>query len=220
MQEMSQVAHWRFFVNGAVSHRVICIQRHYLGSLIFSWFLANKEIDESHSCVCPEKSLTQQWWRHLAAISTLPGIHLVMQRVSWYWSESQNKTNCSFTFILLCVCVADKNQRTAYKEVLLILCSFCTEKGQVYKQKKPTMYPPWSSTFDAHIHRGRIMHVMVKDRTAELKSEATVALDSLATRCKKENGKLEIWVSIVCVCLHSHSSCLAVLAKLRWVDSH
>lgn len=38
------------------------------------------------------------------------------------------------------------------------------------------------------------MHVMVKDRTVELKSEATVALDSLATRCKKENGKLEIWV--------------------------
>uniref|UniRef100_A0AAQ4RWH2 Protein kinase C n=1 Tax=Gasterosteus aculeatus aculeatus TaxID=481459 RepID=A0AAQ4RWH2_GASAC len=69
------------------------------------------------------------------------------------------------------------------------------EKGQVYKQKKPTMYPPWSTTFDAHIHRGRIMHVMVKDRTAELKSETSVALDSLATQCKKENGKLEIWVS-------------------------
>uniref|UniRef100_A0A7N6ABB5 Protein kinase C n=1 Tax=Anabas testudineus TaxID=64144 RepID=A0A7N6ABB5_ANATE len=111
-------------------------------------------------------------------------------------SACSNKKNCSFTFILLCVCVADKNQRTAYKEVLLILCSFCTEKGQVYKQKKPTMYPPWSSTFDAHIHRGRIMHVMVKDRTAELKSEATVALDSLATRCKKENGKLEIWLEL------------------------
>uniref|UniRef100_A0A8C9Z3K9 Protein kinase C n=1 Tax=Sander lucioperca TaxID=283035 RepID=A0A8C9Z3K9_SANLU len=70
------------------------------------------------------------------------------------------------------------------------------EKGQVHKQKKPTMYPPWSTTFDAHVHRGRIMHVMVKDRTAELKSEATVALDLLATRCKKENGKLEIWVSL------------------------
>lgn len=76
-----------------------------------------------------------------------------------------------------------------------VSCFVFTEKGQVYKQKKPTMYPPWSTTFDAHIHRGRIMHVMVKDRTAELKSEATVALDSLATRCKKENGKLEIWVS-------------------------
>ncbi|KAK1906641.1 Protein kinase C theta type [Dissostichus eleginoides] len=71
-----------------------------------------------------------------------------------------------------------------------------TEKGQVHKQKKPTMYPPWSTTFDAHIHPGRIMHVMVKDRTAELKSEATVALDSLATKCKKENGKLETWLEL------------------------
>lgn len=56
------------------------------------------------------------------------------------------------------------------------------------------MYPPWSTTFDAHIQRGRVMHVVVKDQTAELKSEAMVPLDSLATRCKKENGKLEIWV--------------------------
>ncbi|KAM6985661.1 protein kinase C theta type [Aplochiton taeniatus] len=71
-----------------------------------------------------------------------------------------------------------------------------TEKGQVYKQKKPTMYPPWSTTFDAHVHQGRVMHVMVKDRTAELSSEATVQLDSLASRCKKENGKLEIWLEM------------------------
>uniref|UniRef100_A0A9J7WX91 Protein kinase C n=1 Tax=Cyprinus carpio carpio TaxID=630221 RepID=A0A9J7WX91_CYPCA len=71
-----------------------------------------------------------------------------------------------------------------------------TEKGQVYKQKRPTMYPPWSSTFDAHVHRGRVMHVVVKDKTAELKSEATVQLDTLASRCKKENGKLEIWVEL------------------------
>uniref|UniRef100_A0A4W5LXU0 Protein kinase C n=1 Tax=Hucho hucho TaxID=62062 RepID=A0A4W5LXU0_9TELE len=71
-----------------------------------------------------------------------------------------------------------------------------TEKGQVYKQKKPTMYPPWSSTFDAHVHQGRVMHVVVKDKTAELKSEAMVQLDILASRCKKENGKLEIWVEL------------------------
>ncbi|XP_052316234.1 protein kinase C theta type-like [Oncorhynchus keta] len=71
-----------------------------------------------------------------------------------------------------------------------------TEKGQVYKQKKPTMYPPWSSTFDAHVHRGRVMHVVVKDKTAELKSEAMVQLDTLASCCKKENGKLEIWVEL------------------------
>uniref|UniRef100_A0A665VLJ7 Protein kinase C n=1 Tax=Echeneis naucrates TaxID=173247 RepID=A0A665VLJ7_ECHNA len=89
-----------------------------------------------------------------------------------------------------------------HEEVLNAYCAVYmkeaidTEKGQVYKQKKPTMYPPWNTTFDAHIHHGRIMHVMVKDRTAELKSEATVALDSLATRCKKENGKLEIWLEL------------------------
>lgn len=57
------------------------------------------------------------------------------------------------------------------------------------------MYPPWSTTFDAHIHRGRVMQVVVKDQTAELKSEAVVSLDSLAARCKKESGKLEVWVS-------------------------
>ncbi|XP_060745585.1 protein kinase C theta type isoform X1 [Tachysurus vachellii] len=71
-----------------------------------------------------------------------------------------------------------------------------TEKGQMYKQKRPTMYPPWSSTFDAHVHKGRVMHVVVKDKTAELKTEATVMLDTLASRCKKENGKLEIWVEL------------------------
>ncbi|XP_041934641.1 protein kinase C theta type [Alosa sapidissima] len=71
-----------------------------------------------------------------------------------------------------------------------------SEKGTVYKQKRPTMYPPWSSTFDAHVHPGRVMHVVVKDRTASLKTEATVQLDTLATRCKKENGKLEIWVEL------------------------
>ena len=87
------------------------------------------------------------------------------------------------------------------KRCLIVVVFVLSEKGQVYKQKKPTMYPPWSTTFDAHIHRGRIMHVMVKDRTAELKSETTVALDSLATQCKKENGKLEIWVSAVGVCV-------------------
>ncbi|MBN3302832.1 KPCT kinase, partial [Amia calva] len=71
-----------------------------------------------------------------------------------------------------------------------------TEKGPVYKQKKPTMYPPWNTTFDAHINKGRVMHIIVKDKTLELKSEATVQLDSLATRCKKENGKLEIWIEL------------------------
>uniref|UniRef100_A0A8B9HDQ2 Protein kinase C n=1 Tax=Astyanax mexicanus TaxID=7994 RepID=A0A8B9HDQ2_ASTMX len=68
--------------------------------------------------------------------------------------------------------------------------------GPMCALEGPTMYPPWSSTFDAHVHRGRVMHVVVKDKTAELKTEATVQLDTLASRCKKENGKLEIWVEL------------------------
>lgn len=77
---------------------------------------------------------------------------------------------------------------------LLRLC--LAEKGQVYKQVKPTMYPPWCSTFDAHLQKDHMMHVVIKDKTAELKSEATVDLDQLAAHCKKENKRLEIWVSV------------------------
>ncbi|XP_061085834.1 protein kinase C theta type-like isoform X1 [Conger conger] len=88
------------------------------------------------------------------------------------------------------------------QEVLQPLCAVYmkeavdTEKGPVYKQKKPTMYPPWGATFDAHIHHGRVMHIVVSDRGAELKTEATIQLDNLATRCRKENGRLEIWVEL------------------------
>lgn len=74
--------------------------------------------------------------------------------------------------------------------------SLLTENGQVYVQKKPTMYPPWNSTFDAHINNGRVMHIVVKDKSAEMVSETTVELKVLAERCKKSNGKTEIWVSI------------------------
>uniref|UniRef100_A0A7N8Y7Z0 Protein kinase C n=1 Tax=Mastacembelus armatus TaxID=205130 RepID=A0A7N8Y7Z0_9TELE len=121
----------------------------------------------------------------LAPSSGLRTFHLLMYR---FFLSTDVKVKVKIHFYFLPV--ADRGVFSCY-------CTFfCTEKGQVYKQKKPTMYPPWSTTFDAHVHRGRIMHVMVKDRTAELKSEATVALDLLATRCKKENGKLEIWLEL------------------------
>ncbi|XP_054255897.1 protein kinase C theta type isoform X2 [Indicator indicator] len=71
-----------------------------------------------------------------------------------------------------------------------------SENGQVYVQKKPTMYPPWNSTFDAHINNGRVMHIVVKDKSAEMVSETTVELKVLAERCKKSNGKTEIWLEL------------------------
>ncbi|XP_053114589.1 protein kinase C theta type [Hemicordylus capensis] len=71
-----------------------------------------------------------------------------------------------------------------------------SENGQVYVQKKPTMYPPWNSTFDAHIHRGRVMHIIVKDKSAEMVAETTVELNVVADKCKRSNGKTEIWLEL------------------------
>ncbi|KAI4562160.1 hypothetical protein MJT46_011122, partial [Ovis ammon polii x Ovis aries] len=68
-----------------------------------------------------------------------------------------------------------------------------SENGQMYIQKKPTMYPPWDSTFDAHINKGRVMQIIVKGKNVDLISETTVELYSLAERCRKNNGKTEIW---------------------------
>ncbi|KAJ3612177.1 hypothetical protein NHX12_020454, partial [Muraenolepis orangiensis] len=82
-----------------------------------------------------------------------------------------------------------------HEEVLNPYCAV-QMKEPVYKQKKPTMYPPWSTTFDAHVHPGRVMQVTVKDRTADLRAEASLSLDSLAGRCVKENGKLEFWLDL------------------------
>ncbi|KAJ6623913.1 hypothetical protein lerEdw1_014842, partial [Lerista edwardsae] len=69
-----------------------------------------------------------------------------------------------------------------------------SENGPISVQKKPTMYPPWNSTFDAHIHKGRIMHIVVKDKSAEMVSETTVELNVVAEKCKRNNGKAEIWM--------------------------
>ncbi|RXM35641.1 hypothetical protein EOD39_3985 [Acipenser ruthenus] len=71
-----------------------------------------------------------------------------------------------------------------------------TEKGQIYKQQKPTMYPPWDTTFDAHINEGRIMHIVVKDKTMELHAETTVELNSMAARCMQQNGKVETMLEL------------------------
>ncbi|KAM4038834.1 protein kinase C theta type [Anomaloglossus baeobatrachus] len=71
-----------------------------------------------------------------------------------------------------------------------------TENGKIFVQKKPTMFPPWESTFDAHINKGRVMHIIVEGRTAGVVSETTIELFSLAERCKKNNGKMEIWIEL------------------------
>ncbi|KAJ7998979.1 hypothetical protein DPEC_G00210610 [Dallia pectoralis] len=74
--------------------------------------------------------------------------------------------------------------------------SLSTERGKTLVQRKPTMYPAWCSSFDAHIHEGRVLQVILM-KTAEVTlAEATVGVSVLAERCKKVNGSDEFWLDL------------------------
>ncbi|XP_028820291.1 protein kinase C, delta a isoform X1 [Denticeps clupeoides] len=71
-----------------------------------------------------------------------------------------------------------------------------TERGKTLVQKKPTMFPAWRSSFDAHVYEGRVLQVLLM-QTAELPlAEMTVGVSVLAERCKKANGRAEFWVDL------------------------
>ncbi|KAM9758779.1 protein kinase C delta type-like [Menidia menidia] len=76
--------------------------------------------------------------------------------------------------------------------------SVTTERGKTLVQKKPTMYPSWGSQFDAHIHEGRVLEVVLMQVTEEPLAKATVGVSVLAERCKKSktNARAEIWVDL------------------------
>lgn len=65
-------------------------------------------------------------------------------------------------------------------------------------QRKPTMYPAWKSTFDAHIYEGRVLEVVLMQSPEEPLAKATVGVSVLAERCKKSktNGCAEFWVDL------------------------
>ncbi|XP_068171905.1 protein kinase C delta type-like [Antennarius striatus] len=75
--------------------------------------------------------------------------------------------------------------------------SINTERGKTLIQRKPTMYPAWKSTFDAHIYEGRVLEVVLMQNTEEALAKATVGVSVLAERCKsKPNGRAEFWVDL------------------------
>ena len=47
------------------------------------------------------------------------------------------------------------------------------------------MYPAWKTSFDAHVHEGRVLQMLLMRTAEEPLSEATVGLSVLAERCKK-----------------------------------
>uniref|UniRef100_A0A665UEN4 Protein kinase C n=1 Tax=Echeneis naucrates TaxID=173247 RepID=A0A665UEN4_ECHNA len=71
-------------------------------------------------------------------------------------------------------------------------------RGMTLVQRKPTMYPAWKSTFDAHIYEGRVLEVILMQSTEEPLAKATVGVSVLAERCKKSksNGRTEFWVDL------------------------
>ncbi|XP_050813721.1 protein kinase C delta type isoform X1 [Gopherus flavomarginatus] len=71
-----------------------------------------------------------------------------------------------------------------------------TERGKTLVQKKPTMYPEWKSSFDAHIYEGRVIQIVLMKAAEDPLSEVTVGVSVLAERCKKGNGKAEFWLDL------------------------
>ncbi|XP_031703721.1 protein kinase C delta type-like [Anarrhichthys ocellatus] len=73
-----------------------------------------------------------------------------------------------------------------------------TERGKTLVQRKPTMYPPWKSTFDAHIYEGRVLEVVLMQSAEEPLAKATVGVSVLAERCKKSktSSRAEFWLDL------------------------
>ncbi|XP_030584590.1 protein kinase C delta type-like isoform X2 [Archocentrus centrarchus] len=76
--------------------------------------------------------------------------------------------------------------------------SIDTERGKTLVQRKPTMFPPWKSCFDAHIKEGRVLEVVLMQSTEEPLAKATVGVSVLAERCRKSraNGRADFWVDL------------------------
>uniref|UniRef100_A0A674NNV8 Protein kinase C n=1 Tax=Takifugu rubripes TaxID=31033 RepID=A0A674NNV8_TAKRU len=71
-----------------------------------------------------------------------------------------------------------------------------TERGKTLVQRKPTMYPAWKASFDAHIYEGRVLEVLLMKTAEEPLAEVSVGVSVLAERCKKANGRAEFWVDL------------------------
>ncbi|KAM6947627.1 protein kinase C delta type-like [Lycodopsis pacificus] len=73
-----------------------------------------------------------------------------------------------------------------------------TERGKTLVQRKPTMYPAWKSTFDAHIYEGRVLEVVLMRSAEEPLAKATVGVSVLAERCKKSktSNRAEFWLDL------------------------
>lgn len=85
-------------------------------------------------------------------------------------------------------------------DIFFLYTFFSLERGKTLVQRKPTMYPAWKATFDAHIYEGRVLEVLLMKTAEESLAEVTVGVSVLAERCKKANGRAEFWVRCYRLC--------------------
>lgn len=62
--------------------------------------------------------------------------------------------------------------------------SVTTERGKTLVQKKPTMYPSWKSSFDAHIYEGRVIELNLLKNTEEPLAKVALGMSMLMERCR------------------------------------
>uniref|UniRef100_A0A674NW03 Protein kinase C n=1 Tax=Takifugu rubripes TaxID=31033 RepID=A0A674NW03_TAKRU len=80
--------------------------------------------------------------------------------------------------------------------MLVHACVWISNRGKTLVQRKPTMYPAWKASFDAHIYEGRVLEVLLMKTAEEPLAEVSVGVSVLAERCKKANGRAEFWVDL------------------------
>uniref|UniRef100_A0A8V5HCD0 protein kinase C n=1 Tax=Melopsittacus undulatus TaxID=13146 RepID=A0A8V5HCD0_MELUD len=106
--------------------------------------------------------------------------------------EIYTRKELSFSFLILSCYVLNLH----YLVLQFLSFLWLSERGKTLVQKKPTMYPEWKSTFDAHIYEGRVIQIVLMKAAEEPLSEVTVGVSVLAERCKKGNGKAEFWLDL------------------------
>ena len=67
--------------------------------------------------------------------------------------------------------------------------------GIQYVQKKKTIYPEWSTSFDAHLYERRLIQMVVMQRPNKLVADVNIGAQMLADKCK-DNGVASVWVCI------------------------
>lgn len=95
-----------------------------------------------------------------------------------------------FLIIILSACII----LSSFVLMAPITLCLAIDRGKTLIQKKPTMFPAWRSSFDAHIYEGRVLQVLLMRTAEDPLAEMTVGVSVLAERCKKANGRAEFWV--------------------------